>query len=103
MDWYYGGNFQQSCFSIYFISVTLRCTGEELVLQWDKSAGSSKPFFIKGVFMTRCEQLYGKANRCICAARRTEGKMRDIWLFHYNAIIDKIKSMTIQELSEEVK
>lgn len=53
--------------------------------------------------MTRCEQLYGKANRCICAARRTEGKMRDIWLFHYNAIIDKIKSMTIQELSEEVK
>ena len=52
--------------------------------------------------MTRCEQLYNKANNCLACARRTDGRMSDIWLNHFYSIMNKIRNMSIKELSEVV-
>lgn len=55
-----------------------------------------------GAYMTKSAKLQEQAERCLAAAKRTKGQMRNVWLCHYNSIMAKLKSMSVKELSKEV-
>lgn len=52
--------------------------------------------------MTRCEQLHKKLSLLQEAARNTTGYMRNIWLAHIYKLRQRINSLTIEELKEEI-
>lgn len=52
--------------------------------------------------MTRYEQLIYKSNKLLDCAKNTTGKMREIWLGHYNALLEIMNNLTVEEARQIV-
>lgn len=52
--------------------------------------------------MTRCEQLQNKIELCEQAANRTTGFMRAVWFVHAEKLKNKMNSLSLKELRENV-
>ena len=61
-----------------------------------------KPLFIGGI-MTRCEKMQNQINKFMELALNTKGTMSQMWKNHAERLKWKMKSMSVKELSEEVK